>query len=197
MCLCSRACRCQARSPLGTAFGVPASTVVIVDDQAMLSVLESLIQNALDACSKGDVIRIGWRELDDPERDELVPGFSGKVVAIFVKDTGSGIPDEVSSSETGIFRAFVSTKTSGSGLGLAVSRDIVESHGGLIIVDSRPNQGTEAKILLPLPSEVHCWEWNKDRALDCPSGNVDCRDCEVRSSGAGYCCWALKGRDYR
>ncbi len=175
----------------------PASPAVIVDDQAMLSVLESLIQNALDACSKGDVVRIGWRELNYPERDELVPGFPGKVAAIFVKDSGSGIPDEVSSSGTGIFRAFVSTKTSGSGLGLAVSRDIVESHGGLIIVDSRPNRGTEAKILLPLPSEVHCWKWNKDRALDWPSGNLDCRGCEVRSSGVGFCCWALKGRDYR
>jgi signal transduction histidine kinase len=172
----------------------PASTVVIVDEQAMLCVLGSLIQNALDACSRGDVIRIGWRELDESARDELVPGFSGKVAAIFVEDTGSGIPNEVSSSETGIFKAFVSTKTSGSGLGLTVSRGIVEDHGGLIVVDSQPHQGTEVKILLPVPSAVPCWEWENHRSGDCPSGKVDCRNCDVRTSGTGYCCWMLNGR---
>jgi signal transduction histidine kinase len=175
----------------------PASTVVIVDEQAMLSVLGSLIQNALDACSIGGIIRIGWRELDDPARDELVSGFSGKVATIFVEDTGSGIPDEVSSSETRIFRAFVSSKTSGSGLGLTVSRDIVEDHGGLIVVDSQPNRGTEVKILLPVPAAIPCWDWQSKRAVDCPSGDIDCRDCEVRSYGTGYCCWTLKGRACR
>ncbi|MGO9569902.1 MAG: sensor histidine kinase [Desulfomonilaceae bacterium] len=173
------------------------STTVIVDEQAMLGVLGSLVQNALDACSKGDLVRIGWRELDQAGKDDLVPGFSGKVAVIFVEDTGSGIPDEVSSSETRIFRAFFSTKTSGSGLGLTVSRDIVEGHGGLIVVDSRPNHGTEAKILLPHPAAIPCWDWHRDRALECPSEKVDCRDCEVRSSGTGYCCWTLKGRACR
>ncbi len=170
----------------------PASSVIIVDDQAMLRVLGSLIQNAIDACSRGDVIRIGWRELDGPARDELVPGFSGGVVEIFVEDTGAGVSDDVSSSETRIFRAFVSTKTSGSGLGLTTARDIVEEHGGLILVDSSSDRGTEVKILLPVPSAVPCWDWHSDRSFGCPSEHADCRNCDVRSSGTGYCCWKLK-----
>jgi signal transduction histidine kinase len=174
----------------------PVCTVVLVDEEAMLTVLGSLIQNALDACSRGDVIRFGWRELDDPEKNELVPGFSGKVVIIFVEDTGSGIPDDVSSSETRIFRAFVSTKTSGSGLGLTTARDIVQDHGGLILVDSPSNRGTEVKILLPVPPAIPCWDWHGDRSFDCPSRDVDCTNCEVRASGTGYCCWKLKGGAY-
>lgn len=172
-----------------------ASSAVIVDDRAMLRVLGSLVQNALDACSKGDIIRIGWRELDEAGKDELLPGFSGKVVVMFVEDTGSGIPDEVSLDQSQIFRAFVSTKVSGSGLGLTVARDLVESHGGVIMVDSLVDRGTTVEILLPSPEAIPCWDWNKDRAVDCPATkDVVCENCEVRSSGTGYNCWTVKGR---
>ncbi len=166
-----------------------ASVAVVVDDRAMLRVLGSLIQNALDACSKGDLISIGWRELDKARRAELVPGFSGRVVGIFVDDSGPGIPDELSVDQSRVFKAFVSTKVSGSGLGLTVARDIVESHGGVIMVDSRSNRGTKVEILLPILEAIACWDWHGDRA-------VDCTDCDVKPSGIGYCCWTLKGRAF-
>lgn len=173
----------------------PASSAVIVDDQAMLRVLQSVVQNALDACSKGGLIRIGWRELDEPEKDQLVPGFSGKVVGVFVEDSGPGIPDDLTSTESRIFRAFVSSKISGSGLGLTVSREIVEAYGGLIIVDSVRDLGTRVEILLPSPEAIPCWDWHKERAADYPScGDKECADCDMRSPGTGYCCWTVKGR---
>ena len=173
----------------------PASSAVIVDDLAMLRVLGSLVQNALDACGKGDMIRIGWQELDKARKHELVPGFAGKVVSIFVEDNGGGIPDEVSLSHSHVFKAFVSTKISGSGLGLTVARDIVESHGGVILVDSSFNSGTRVEILLPSPEAIPCWDWYLNRATACPSPKeVPCEICTVRSTGTGHCCWTLKGK---
>jgi signal transduction histidine kinase len=168
----------------------PVSTFVLVDDRSMLRALDSLIQNALDACSRGDLIRIGWRELDQAGKDELVPGFSGKVVSLLVEDSGAGVPDELSSNESRIFKAFVSTKVSGSGLGLTVAQDIVEEHGGVLMVSSLCNRGTRVEILLPIPEGIPCWDWNSDKSVDCTS-------CHMRSTGTGYYCWKQKhGTDH-
>jgi signal transduction histidine kinase len=171
----------------------PFSTVVLVDEQSMLRVLDSLIQNALDACSKGDLIRVGWRELDQVEKEELVPGFSGRIVSLFVEDKGSGIVGELSVNESKVFRAFVSTKVSGTGLGLTVSRDIVEDHGGIILVDSLANRGTRVQILLPIAEGLSCWDWHRDRSVvDSAPGRIDCASCDVRSRGTGHFCWKIK-----
>jgi len=151
----------------------------------MLTALNSLIQNALDACSAGDLIRVGWQELDEAKKDELVPGFRGNVVSLFVEDNGAGVSDELSSNESLIFKAFVSSKASGSGLGLTVARDIVEEYGGVIAVSSRSDRGTRAEILLPIPEAVPCWEWSHDQSVDCTS-------CHVRSAGTGHFCWKQK-----
>lgn len=173
------------------------SSMVVADDQAMLRVMEILIQNALDASSRGGGIRIGWRELDEAGKAELVPGYTGKVVALFVEDTGPGIPDEISADQSRIFKAFVSTKVSGSGLGLTVAREIVESHGGVLVVDSLSNQGTRVRILLPNSETIPCWDWEGNRAVDCPSPqDVDCENCDMRSSYTGVCCWTVKGRSH-
>jgi len=161
------------------------STPVLVDEQSMLRGLGSLIQNALDACSRGDVIRVGWQELDQARKDELVPGFPGKVVSVYVEDNGRGVPHEISSSESRIFKAFVSTKASGSGLGLTVAQEIVEDHGGVIVVSSRSHPGTIVEILLPIPEGIPCWDWNSGESVDCTS-------CEVKSKGTGYFCWKQK-----
>lgn len=168
----------------------PVSTVVLVDGQSMLRALGSLIQNALDACSRGDTIRVGWRDLDQTGKDLLVPGFPGKAVSLFVEDNGAGVPDELSANESQIFKAFVSTKVSGSGLGLTVAQDIVGEHGGVILVNSLPNRGTRVEILLPILEGIPCWDWNCDRSVDCTS-------CDVRSSGTGYYCWKQKQCAYQ
>jgi signal transduction histidine kinase len=173
----------------------PSSSTVIVDDRAMLRVLGIMVHNALDACSKGDLIRVGWRELDTAEKNQLVPGFTGKVVGLFVEDCGAGIPDELSSAQSQIFKAFVSTKVLGSGLGLTVARDIVESHGGVIVVNSRFDRGTRVEILLPSPEAIPCWDWHRNRVVDCTgSREIDCATCEIKSNGTGYCCWSFEGR---
>ena len=65
---------------------------------------------------------------------------------IVVADTGVGIPLEVQEQ---IFEPFFTTKKEGSGLGLATVHRIVESHRGMLQVESRQGQGTTFRILLP------------------------------------------------
>ena len=74
----------------------------------------------------------------------------GSHVVLAVRDDGSGIPPEVLPK---IFEPFVTTKEHGhgTGLGLAVSRGIVERHSGKISVDSEVGKGTTVTITLPVP----------------------------------------------
>ncbi|HQU02441.1 MAG TPA: ATP-binding protein, partial [Acetobacteraceae bacterium] len=69
---------------------------------------------------------------------------------VVVRDNGPGIPDDI---KRHLFEPFVSTKASGSGLGLALVAKIVADHGGLIDVDSRPGR-TEFRIHLPVFEEI-------------------------------------------
>ena len=68
-------------------------------------------------------------------------------VQIDVEDTGEGIPVDMKNQ---IFELFVSTKDDGTGVGLAIAKQIVEGHGGNIEVESQPNQGTTFSIRLPI-----------------------------------------------
>ena len=72
-------------------------------------------------------------------------------LVVAIRDTGPGIPQDV---EKNLFDPFVTTKSGGSGLGLALVAKIIGDHGGLIEVDSRPGR-TEFRIFLPLYPEDH------------------------------------------
>ncbi|MBS1923983.1 MAG: nuclear transport factor 2 family protein [Bacteroidetes bacterium] len=70
-------------------------------------------------------------------------------IEVSVKDNGTGIPEKIKDK---IFQPFFTTKPTGSGtgLGLSLSYDIVKSHGGEIKIESKENEWTEFKILLPI-----------------------------------------------
>jgi two-component system nitrogen regulation sensor histidine kinase GlnL len=81
-----------------------------------------------------------------------VPGSSERVelpLTVVVRDNGPGIPEDI---RPHLFEPFVTSKTSGSGLGLALVAKLMGDHGGLIEVDSRPGR-TEFRLHLPVLSE--------------------------------------------
>ena len=76
----------------------------------------------------------------------LIGRRDGDAVCLDVIDTGCGIPAEQLPK---LFRPFHTTKASGHGLGLAITRKIVQAHGGTIGVQSEPGRGTKFTIRLP------------------------------------------------
>jgi signal transduction histidine kinase len=104
-------------------------------------VLINLLNNAVDAVEQEGRIAVVTRIAEAPERRQ--PG-----IVIEIADTGAGIPPDQLSR---VFDLFMTTKTHGrgTGLGLAVSQEIVKEHGGKIDITSQVGQGTSVKIFLP------------------------------------------------
>ena len=69
------------------------------------------------------------------------------MLRIAVRDTGRGMSEDF--IRTSLFRPFSTTKTSGLGIGLVQCKSIVEAHGGMIVVESRSNQGTTFTVRIP------------------------------------------------
>ena len=110
-----------------------------VDETAIRRCLLNLIGNAIEA-TKGT--EGGEVTLETGMRDDDAQ------VAIRVRDNGCGMPPEVCGR---IFEPLFSTKgNKGTGLGLAVTKKIVEEHEGLITVSSSPGEGTEFILTLPM-----------------------------------------------
>jgi len=109
---------------------------VLVDRTQVERVLTNLVGNAIRYTRQGEItIRVLAR---------------GNFVAVSVSDTGSGIPHEYLPH---IFDKFVQVPgapTGGAGLGLAISRLIVEAHGGQISAQSEPQKGSTFTFTLPI-----------------------------------------------
>jgi len=109
---------------------------VELDESQIRQALLNLIRNAREAMQKGGDLSISVR------RD-------GRGVEIRVEDTGPGVPEAVRAS---IFDPFFTTKQRGTGLGLAVTREIIEAHGGAIFCEPREVKGTRFRVVLPGPA---------------------------------------------
>ena len=131
---------------------------LMLDAKKIATVLDALLLNALDAMTTEDGSLIVRTKLEQvaPSEGEFDPGArSGRrqrsgdtVVALELDDTGRGIPME---SLHAIFDPFFTTKATGSGtgLGLTVSRKILELHGASIAVSNRAEGGVKARIIFP------------------------------------------------
>lgn len=104
-------------------------------------VLTNLIINAVDAMPAGGTLTL--RTYEEPPAGGGLP-----TVVVSVSDSGVGMPAEVRER---VFEPFFTTKgQNGTGLGLPVSKGIVEHHGGTISVESEPGQGSSFVIRLPV-----------------------------------------------
>ena len=113
---------------------------VPIDETQLQQVLMNLCLNARDAMPDGGRLRV-WTETVAGPGDAAAPW-----VRLSVADDGCGIPNEVKSR---IFDPFFSTKERGTGLGLAVVRQIVDGSGGRVEVQSEPGRGSRFDVWLP------------------------------------------------
>lgn len=108
------------------------------DATQLRQIVMNLVINASEAIGDRDgSIRVRTSPIDTAE---------GTFVRLEVVDSGRGMPEE---DKGRVFDPFFTTKSNGRGLGLAVVRGIVQSHGGRIDIDSEPGQGTTFAVLLP------------------------------------------------
>jgi two-component system NtrC family sensor kinase len=114
--------------------------LVTADPVQLQQVILGVLVNAAEAMPDGGRISIASAAL--AETDEI---------AVSITDTGYGIPEE---NIEKIFEPFFSTKGGDTlGIGLAVSWDIMNNHGGSLVVDSKVGEGTTFKIILPWSDE--------------------------------------------
>lgn len=129
-----RAVSFETRVRVEVARGTPVT--VQGDPDQLEQVLINLLRNAADASlavpSGPGGVRVGW------QRD-------GSMLEIWIKDDGPGI-----SSTANLFVPFFTTKPGGSGIGLVLSRQIAEGHGGALMLENRTDgQGCVARLRLP------------------------------------------------
>lgn len=117
------------------------------DDHQLEQAFVNLLLNAVEAMGPAGAVTV---TTDIVAEEDLVPlSESARVpelLRIEIADTGPGIASE---NLTKIFEPFFTTKHSGTGLGLAVTRGIIEEHKGVIRVSSQPGKGTTFTVLLP------------------------------------------------
>src|SRR5437764_7668917 len=108
--------------------------IVAVADRDMLrQVVLNLVGNAYQAMPDGGTVTVSVTD-------------AGDSADIQVSDTGIGMDADVRSR---LFEPFFTTKARGVGLGLAVTKRIIDAHGGSITVDSRPDTGSTFTVSLP------------------------------------------------
>jgi signal transduction histidine kinase len=113
----------------------PNLPMLFIDENQVRRVLINLIRNAIQAMPDGGTITISTTHEED------------QWVIIETADTGVGISDDDMDK---LFDAFFSSKSTGSGLGLTVSAQIINNHGGTIEVQKKEPKGTIFKIKLPV-----------------------------------------------
>lgn len=104
-----------------------------LDELKMRQVLVNLLRNAAQASPAGATVLVEAR-------------VEGEELCLVVRDHGPGFP---AGQEAEIFRPFHTTRTQGTGLGLAVAQRVVELHGGVIAARNHPEGGAELSVRLP------------------------------------------------
>jgi signal transduction histidine kinase len=147
----------------------PDLPLVVADGVRIDQVLTNLIDNAIKFTPDGGKIQIGAEVSNNRGRDDGKPARGAKgsetFVRVMVGDNGAGIEEE---EKRYIFDKFYQAKagkgrsTKGSGLGLSISKGIVEAHGGNIWFTSTTGEGTSFYFTLPVEGEEDA-RWTMER----------------------------------
>jgi PAS domain S-box-containing protein len=128
----------------------PLVPEVLLDPLQLEQVLMNLCINARDAMQGHGILTVLLHNATHPGGlcASCRQPVTGEFIEIAVRDTGTGVPPEV---QERMFEPFYSTKAvgHGSGMGLSMVHGIVHDQGGHLLLDSRPEEGTALRILLP------------------------------------------------
>ena len=118
----------------------PDADLVLADRVQIQQVLVNLFRNALEAMAKS------------PRRELVVANsrVADDMIEVEVSDTGSGFRDDVLPN---LFQTFFTTKDTGMGVGLSISRSIIEAHGGRMWAESNAAGGATFRFTLPATDE--------------------------------------------
>jgi signal transduction histidine kinase len=133
----------QIHAQLSIAPGLPIASL---DEAQIRQVVLNLIRNAREAMAGGGELWVGVRALDP-----TLAGTDAGRLEISVADTGGGMDEQ---TREHLFEPFFTTKRNGNGLGLAITQEIVEAHGGTIRCERRQPRGTRFVIELPVRPPV-------------------------------------------
>ncbi len=130
--LLSRVASLETRLPVHVVTG--PELVVRGDDVQLEQLLINLVRNAVDASMETlGGVEVGWQQMNGQ-------------VEVWIRDEGPGL-----ASTANLFVPFFTTKAQGSGIGLVLSRQIAEAHGGTLTLENRQQlRGCEARLILPL-----------------------------------------------
>jgi two-component system sensor kinase FixL len=106
--------------------------------QVLLNLLRNAMESMREPGRSGDLVVVTTTSSADD-------------VEIAVRDSGAGIPEEI---ERQLFQPFFTTKSSGLGMGLSISRTIVKSHSGRLYFTRNPERGTTFRVTLPAYLEI-------------------------------------------
>jgi PAS domain S-box-containing protein len=123
----------------------PDLPMIHADAKQIQQVILNVVQNAIDASSEGGCVHVvttieQWSPAEGPET---------RAVVVSVRDHGKGMSAE---QRKHLFEQFYTTKKGGTGLGLTLSRQIMEKHRGEIRFDSPDEGGTIVRLLFPINS---------------------------------------------
>jgi len=160
-----------------------AGEQVLIDASHVRRAVDNLMANAIDALPAGGTLRVSTR---------LAAARCLSFVVVTVEDTGPGIP----AADLGrLYEPFWTTKKmgEGTGLGLPITRKIVEAHGGFMTVANRVGGGLVAALWFPYQddealSRTPCWE-----AMGCNRAREDDPDPCPAWPNLGRACWAVAG----
>lgn len=127
----------------------PSLPDVLGNKDQLIQVFLNLVKNAVEACSHVDAPRILLRTTFRPGVRLSMPGTGQRIalpLEFSVTDNGPGIPEDI---KRHMFDPFITTKTNGSGLGLALVAKIIGDHGGVIECQSQAGK-TVFRVLMPI-----------------------------------------------
>lgn len=125
----------------------PADAEAIMDEGAMCQALLNLAIYCLKSCETPETLRMGWRYVPEDEAETLFPGFTGRIVNVFMEVAAGHVKDHL--TDTSFLRLVRESESKWAVLRAAQARQTVDIHGGFVRLGKLPQEGAAVHVFLP------------------------------------------------